>query len=177
MIKMHWTKIPTGRRPSPSKTLHKLAANIEVDNIATDDKINSNAHKSIANDKDFPIQPKSAKHETLPFIAPKEIVERDGKHGARLWIVIDGIVLDLTAFASKHPGGRDILERFGGEEVSWQWWSIHNRRIWEQAAETLRVGRTEGLENKHEKPAKNDSSKAERCAVLELGGNVGRHGR
>ena len=70
----------------------------------------------------------------------------------RLVIVVDSLVLDCTAYISTHPGGRQIIQGFAGQDCSWQWWSFHNRRIWNDVAASLRVGRTEGIENRFVKP-------------------------
>ena len=67
-------------------------------------------------------------------------------------IVVDDIVLDTTSYIAKHPGGQQIIRGFGGQDCSWQWWTFHNRKIWTDVAVNLRVGRTDGIENKHERP-------------------------
>lgn len=63
------------------------------------------------------------------------------------------IVLDVTSYISKHPGGRQIIAGFAGQECGWQWWTFHERGIWNSTAAGLRVGRTEGVKNAHERPA------------------------
>ena len=69
-----------------------------------------------------------------------------------LGIVVDSVVLDCTEYITKHPGGRQIVQGFGGQDCSWQWWTFHNRKIWNDVAVGLRVVRTEGIENRHVKP-------------------------
>ena len=66
--------------------------------------------------------------------------------------MVDGIVVDATEYRSRHPGGRRIIEGFAGQDASWQWWTFHDRTVWRSIAQGLRVGRTEGLQNKHVKP-------------------------
>ena len=35
-----------------------------------------------------------------------------------LWIIIYGRVYNVTNWAAKHPGGRRLLEHYGGEDAS-----------------------------------------------------------
>lgn len=37
-----------------------------------------------------------------------------------LGIVIDDTVFDCTEYIASHPGGRAIIENFGGQDCSWQ---------------------------------------------------------
>lgn len=69
-----------------------------------------------------------------------------------LVIVVNDIVLNCTTYINKHPGGRQIIQGFAGQNCGWQWWRFHNRKIWDDVAKDLRVGRTEGIENKHVQP-------------------------
>lgn len=124
-------------------------------------------------DMSYPILPRKTLQKDLPFIKPTEIASRDGQDSNRLCtylatyrvivlilpcahvlvgIVVDGIVLDCTQYRSKHPGGRMIIQGFGGQDASWQWWSFHGQEIWKRVALGLRVGRTQGIENRHVKP-------------------------
>ncbi|KAK5115014.1 hypothetical protein LTR85_010052 [Meristemomyces frigidus] len=102
-------------------------------------------------DDAYPILQKKTKEKDLPFIRPTEVKKRSGEGDSnRLWIVVDSIVLDVTDY--QHPGGRSIIAGFGGQDCSWQWWSFHNRAIWQEVAMGLRVGRTESVENPHRRP-------------------------
>ena len=38
-------------------------------------------------------------------IAPDEVREHNGKSGSSFWAVVDGFVVDATAFIDTHPGG------------------------------------------------------------------------
>jgi cytochrome b involved in lipid metabolism len=44
-------------------------------------------------------------------------VAAHNKHGD-LYVVVDGFVYDLSKFAEFHPGGRQVLLRNAGQEVS-----------------------------------------------------------
>ncbi|KAK4549936.1 hypothetical protein LTR36_005237 [Oleoguttula mirabilis] len=103
-------------------------------------------------DSTNPFLPKRTKEKDLPFIPPTEVRKRDGKGDSRLWIVVDTVVLDVTEYQNQHPGGRSIIAGFRGQDCSWQWWSFHDRTIWQSIAGSLRVGRTVGVENPHRRP-------------------------
>jgi L-lactate dehydrogenase (cytochrome) len=36
-----------------------------------------------------------------------------------LWVVINGIVYDLTVFLSSHPGGTGPLLKYAGKDATW----------------------------------------------------------
>jgi cytochrome b involved in lipid metabolism len=69
-------------------------------------------------------------------------------------IVVDCIVFDCTHFISEHPGGEQIIRSFAGAECSWQFWRFHGEKEMKNFGKKLRVGRTEGLENKFKEPPK-----------------------
>jgi hypothetical protein len=137
---------------------------------------------TVKKDKIYPFQAQSVSYADLPFIDAAEVTKRNGEDGRRLCkytfakarhklsvhayistpyltsslikpgIVVDTTVLDVTQYICTHPGGQQIIRGFGGQDCSWQWWTFHNRKVWNDVAATLRVGRTEGIENRHVKP-------------------------
>ena len=38
--------------------------------------------------------------------------------GQKKLVILDDLVLDVTAFASSHPGGRFVLEKSNGKDIS-----------------------------------------------------------
>ena len=42
-----------------------------------------------------------------------------------LWLVVDNVVYDLTAFAQHHPGGEQVLLRFAGRDATRVYSSVH----------------------------------------------------
>lgn len=68
------------------------------------------------------------------------------------WIVVDNIVYDCTDFILEHPGGEQVILSFVGEDCTWQFRRFHSRRILEEIARPLRIGRTEGIKNRFKEP-------------------------
>ena len=68
------------------------------------------------------------------------------------WIVIDNIVYDCTDFVLDHPGGEQVIMSFVGEDCSWQFWRFHSKDTMAQNGLPLRIGRTEGIENRFIEP-------------------------
>lgn len=95
--------------------------------------------------------------ENLPIIPASEIQKHDARQAysnrdscvrERLWIVIDNVVFDCTNFAHDHPGGRQVIESFSGQDCSWQFWRFHSKDLMREWGRALRVGRTEGVKNR-----------------------------
>ncbi|KAK5474402.1 hypothetical protein LTR43_006410 [Exophiala xenobiotica] len=100
----------------------------------------------------YPIVKRTFPEADLPEIPADEVGLRTGINGERLWIVVDEIVYDCTDFLGKHPGGSHIIREFGGRDCSWQWWTFHSKSVHEQYMQTMRVGKTVGVTNRHEQP-------------------------
>lgn len=41
------------------------------------------------------------------------------------WVIYDRRVYDITGYLDSHPGGRDILLRFGGTDITRTFNSVH----------------------------------------------------
>jgi cytochrome b involved in lipid metabolism len=110
----------------------------------------------------YPLQPENVPDEDLPFIPAKEVacrrcpgltVTRDEDfHHTDLWIVVDHIVYDCSGFIDDHPGGRQVIVSFVGEDCSWQFWRFHNKEIMQQYGRPLRIGRTQDVKNRFIEP-------------------------
>lgn len=83
----------------------------------------------------------------LPFIDPSIILA--SKSAKLLWLVIDNVVYDCTAFTSEHPGGSEVLQPFQGSNCSWQFWRFHGRKEMMKFGKPLRIGHTTGIQNKY----------------------------
>ncbi|KAI6170559.1 Cytochrome b5 heme-binding domain-containing protein [Aphelenchoides bicaudatus] len=47
-------------------------------------------------------------------------LEEVSKHktSASLWIIIEGLIYDVTKFIEEHPGGEDVIMNFVGEDAT-----------------------------------------------------------
>ena len=57
-----------------------------------------------------------------PFVAPNKTMtikefEENIKKGEKLWI-LDNLILDLSEYSKKHPGGQFVMDRTVGKDVS-----------------------------------------------------------
>lgn len=103
----------------------------------------------------IPFSDSSLSDHVLPFISAG--VVRDQRNRllqgqGRAWIVVDNIVYDCTDFVQDHPGGDTVIRSFVGEDCTWQFWRFHSKETMEQWGRALRVGRTEGVENRFSEP-------------------------
>lgn len=105
-------------------------------------------------DVEYPICSKDIQNVDLPIIPAETVKLRDGKKGSRLWIVIDEIVYDCSDFTRVHPGGDNVIQSFGGQNCSWQFWRIHSRKHLVESGTALRVGKTKGIANRFKEPKK-----------------------
>jgi cytochrome b involved in lipid metabolism len=87
----------------------------------------------------------SVRESELPVIPHHEMklraAQKDTLPDEDVWIVIDNIIYDCTAFMEEHPGGRSIIQSFKGEDCSWQFWRIHTKDHLEEFGRELRIGR------------------------------------
>jgi alkylation response protein AidB-like acyl-CoA dehydrogenase/predicted heme/steroid binding protein len=72
----------------------------------------------------------------------KLTMEEVAKHNSEsdCWIVIDGVVYDVTKFAKAHPGGKAILLAFAGKDATTEFYDFHARDVLEKYGPKLRVG-------------------------------------
>ena len=68
------------------------------------------------------------------------------------WIVVNDIVYDCTDFILEHPGGEQVIMSFIGEDCSWQFRRFHSKRILDEIARPLRIGRAVGVKNRFKEP-------------------------
>jgi cytochrome b involved in lipid metabolism len=90
----------------------------------------------------------------LPHIQSSEVESKynDLDGTGLLWIVIDRIVYDCTAFIHHHPGGETVIKSFTGSDCSWQFWRFHSKNHLEQYGKELRIGRTGKVDNRFREP-------------------------
>jgi L-lactate dehydrogenase (cytochrome) len=74
-------------------------------------------------------------------------VEEIGQHASfnDLWIVVDDVVYDVTAFAPEHPGGINILLRYAGKDATAAYSEVHaSSLITTTLPPSSHVGRLDG---------------------------------
>ncbi|KAI8120288.1 Cytochrome b5 [Lucilia cuprina] len=47
-----------------------------------------------------------------------EISENNGKNGKPVWIVVKGVVYDVTKFLKDHPGGEELILEYAGKDAT-----------------------------------------------------------
>ena len=121
-------------------------------------------NSSQADGRKYPFVPEHTSKEHLPFISSEEVNSKrrpgmlagedtaDSPNRHEFWIVIDNVVYDCTDFILEHPGGEQVIMSFIGEDCSWQFWRFHSRNQMEQYGIQLRIGRTEGIQNRFKEP-------------------------
>jgi cytochrome b involved in lipid metabolism len=92
---------------------------------------------------------------SLPFIPSSEVsVKRNHKDAATdIWIVIDNVVYDCSAFVDSHPGGDTVIKSFCGSDCSWQFWRFHSRDHLDEFGRGLRIGKTIDVHNPFKEPS------------------------
>ena len=56
------------------------------------------------------------------------------------WIVVDDVVYDVTRFLNSHPGGKGVLTKLAGKDVSSEFHDFHAKDVLEKYGPKLRVG-------------------------------------
>ncbi len=80
----------------------------------------------------------------LKTISPAELAQHKGP--ASCWIAVDGVVYDVTKFASMHPGGAAVLLQFGGKECTNEFYEYHRKEVLAKFGPKLRIGLMEGCD-------------------------------
>mmetsp|Transcript_48034 Transcript_48034/g.104476 ORF Transcript_48034/g.104476 Transcript_48034/m.104476 type:complete len:495 (-) Transcript_48034:118-1602(-) len=86
----------------------------------------------------------------LPQPGPSEDrvfqVEEVAKHNTRsdCWIIVNGRVLNVTDFISKHPGGEMAIMIYAGKDASTEFNSIHPKGVIEKNAPEAVIGAVQG---------------------------------
>ncbi|GAB5358570.1 hypothetical protein AAMO2058_000469600 [Amorphochlora amoebiformis] len=80
-------------------------------------------------------------------------VEEVAKHNteADCWVIIDGVVYDVSDFVDGHPGGRTVLLNEGGKDATEAFKLYHGPDVLRKYGSLLKVGITREGKNKKEK--------------------------
>jgi cytochrome b involved in lipid metabolism len=79
----------------------------------------------------------------LPVLRPEQVARHHKKSDG--WIIIEGLVYDVTAFLAKHPGGPLILRAYLGRDATrpFSLVSAHQSPAARRLLESLRIGKVE----------------------------------
>jgi len=96
---------------------------------------------------------------TLPFISTEEVTSNSVTSGSaeskkELWIVVDDVIYNCSAFVHDHPGGEQVIRSFQGADCSWQFWRFHGKQTMHDFGRELRIGRTSGVKNPFVEPTR-----------------------
>lgn len=64
------------------------------------------------------------------------------------WIIIDGLVYNITSFAAMHPGGEKILLGVAGKDATEEFYALHRHEVLQKYAPKLLVGKIAGESQK-----------------------------
>jgi alkylation response protein AidB-like acyl-CoA dehydrogenase len=78
-------------------------------------------------------------------------LEEVAKHNTETdcWIVIDNVVYDVTKFLRSHPGGKGIILKLAGKDVTGEFYDFHSRDVLEKYGNKLKVGTIAGAGHVH----------------------------
>ncbi|KAI8819314.1 acyl-CoA dehydrogenase/oxidase [Fimicolochytrium jonesii] len=65
-----------------------------------------------------------------------------------LWIIIDGVVYDLTRFADLHPGGLTVLLDVAGKDATQEFYGLHRQAVLTRLGPKYEIGRIAGHKQK-----------------------------
>eukprot|EP01061_Rhynchopus_euleeides_P030280 TRINITY_DN50362_c0_g1_i1.p1 TRINITY_DN50362_c0_g1~~TRINITY_DN50362_c0_g1_i1.p1 ORF type:complete len:512 (+),score=231.16 TRINITY_DN50362_c0_g1_i1:52-1587(+) len=87
--------------------------------------------------------------ESLREVAMDEVARHN--QPGDMWMVIDGVVYDVSKFARMHPGGERVLRAVAGKDASEEFWSLHREEVL-QRYKRLAVARVAGAKLRPEPP-------------------------
>lgn len=138
--------------PSPHHTSNLKPAVPEISHI---EDISIDPVALHASSPKYPFASPNTQNAELPLLTAAEVSghaanspTEDQTPSKKLYIVIDHIVYDCTQFVQDHPGGRQVIESFRGQDCSWQFWRFHNASVMHEWGQPLRVARTENVKNR-----------------------------
>ena len=47
-----------------------------------------------------------------------QIAENNGKNGKPIWLIVKGVVYDMTNFVKEHPGGEETILEYAGKDAT-----------------------------------------------------------
>jgi len=89
----------------------------------------------------------------------EEVKNFHGKDGKPAYMIINGDVLDITSFASGHPGGEIAILEHAGTDATKAFYALHRHEVLEKRLKRLKVGEVKGFSKKDAPPSWRDISK------------------
>ncbi len=93
-------------------------------------------------------QPQAKSAEPKAFAIPEKdyTMEEIAKHNKKddLWVVVKGVVLDLTNWLDEHPGGPQALLNFMGRDATEEFEMLHDDEVIPKYAPSQVIGRVKG---------------------------------
>ena len=91
----------------------------------------------------------------------REEIERNfhGRDGKPAYLIINGDVLDISTFASGHPGGEIAILEHAGKDATKAFYDLHRHEVLEKRLKRLKVGEVNGYDEKEVPPSWKDISK------------------
>lgn len=93
-------------------------------------------------------KPKAPKEFTIPEkgYTMEEVVKHNRKDDC--WVVVKGIVMDLTNFMEDHPGGANAIMNFAGRDATEEFEMLHDDEVIPKYAPATVIGRIKGTDPK-----------------------------
>ncbi|RVD88799.1 uncharacterized protein DFL_002973 [Arthrobotrys flagrans] len=75
-------------------------------------------------------------------------MEEVAKHNKKddVWVVVKGVVMDLTGFLDDHPGGANAILNFSGRDATEEFEMLHDDEVIPKYAPATVIGRVKGQE-------------------------------
>ncbi|XDG08769.1 hypothetical protein ABKA04_008384 [Annulohypoxylon sp. FPYF3050] len=91
-------------------------------------------------------KPQSAKKFEVP--SKEFTIEEVAKHNKKddLWVVVKGVVMDLTNWLEEHPGGPNAIMNFMGRDATEEFEMLHDDEVIPKYAPQQVIGRVKGQE-------------------------------
>ncbi|KAF3933983.1 hypothetical protein ABW19_dt0209073 [Dactylella cylindrospora] len=130
-----WTGSTGGSAPAP---------------IAQPQGGSSESVPSDTKDSSSPAPTEQKKPDPKKFSIPdKEFtMEEVAKHNTKddVWVVVKGVVMDLTGFLEDHPGGANAILNFKGRDATEEFEMLHDDEVIPKYAPATVIGRVKGQE-------------------------------
>src|SRR5690606_7910927 len=93
---------------------------------------------------------KSGKNDPKEFKVPEKefTMEEIAKHNTKddVWVVVKGVVMDLTNWLDEHPGGPQAILNFMGRDATEEFEMLHDDEVIPKYAPAQVIGRVKGVE-------------------------------